>query len=99
MRSVAWIALGLALLVLAGLTWGADSGHVRDQIEQKKIAPGLSFRDVRAVLGDPTTITKTRTYWETREDWVYGEGVDAVSLSFQEGKLERITGGMRSAPK
>ncbi|MBI4572270.1 MAG: hypothetical protein HY713_03165 [candidate division NC10 bacterium] len=99
MRSVSWVALGLALFVLAGLTWGADSGHVREQIERRRIVPGLSFRDVRAALGEPTKITKTRTYWETKEDWVYGEGVDAVSLTFQEGKLQRITDGLRSAPR
>ena len=99
MRTVTWGALGLALFVLAGLTWGADSGHVREQIVQRKVVPGLSFRDVRAALGEPTRITKTRTYWETKEDWVYGEGIDAVSLSFQEGKLQRITDGLRSAPR
>ena len=99
MRFVTRVMLGLALLVLVGLTWGADGGHVRQQIERRGIVPGLSFRDVRAALGEPTKITKTKTYWETREDWVYGAGVDAVSLTFQEGRLQRITDGMRSAPK
>ena len=99
MRSWVWMMLGVVLLVLAGLTWGADSGQIREQIEQKKIVPGLSLRDVRAAIGDPTKITKTKTYWATTEDWVYGEGSDAVSLTFEEGKLTRITDGTHSSPK
>ncbi len=93
MRSIAWVAVSLAMLVLTAVILGADDAQVRSQLQQKKVVPGLSLRDVRIAIGEPTKITRTRTYWETREDWVYGEGQDAVSLTFEAGKLTRITDG------
>ncbi len=86
----------LLLLVLVTLSWPADQVQIREQIQQKKIVLGQSPREVRTVIGEPTKITRTHTYWETTEDWVYGEGQDAISFIFQGGRLRRITEGDRS---
>lgn len=92
--------LVIALLLVPTLItvgWPADHGQIREQIQQKKIVLGQSPRDVRTAIGEPTKITKVQTYWESTEDWVYGEGKDAFSFTFQEGRLTRITEGERSA--
>ena len=83
------------LLVPALLTvgWPDDPGQIREQIRQKKIVLGQSPRDVRTVIGEPTKITKVQTYWKSTENWVYGEGKNAFSFTFQEGRLTRITEG------
>ena len=91
--------LGLMLLLVSALvtiSWPADHGQIREQIQQKKIVLGQSPRDVRTAIGEPTKITKVQTYWESTEDWVYGEGKDAFSFTFQEGRLTRIAQGERS---
>jgi len=94
-----WISIGLAVLLLlfATITFPGDQNQIREQIQQKKIVLGQSPKDVRTLIGEPTKITKTRTYWETTELWVYGEGKDAISLTFREGRLKRISDGERSA--
>jgi hypothetical protein len=85
--------LALGLLAVGAWVWAADTGQVRERIQQQKLVPGLSARDVRTAIGEPTRIRKTQTYWTTVEDWVYGEGKDAVLLTFEEGKLTKISGG------
>jgi hypothetical protein len=35
----------------------------------------------------------SRPYWTTTEDWVYGEGKDAILFTFEEGKLKKISQG------
>ncbi len=99
MRSMAWVAVSLTMVVLTAVILGADDVHVRSQLQQKKVALGVSPRDVRMAIGEPTKITRTRTYWETREDWVYGEGRGAISLTFEAGRLTRIADGGRTDPK
>lgn len=86
------LVLALLLVPLAiTVGWPADQGQIRAQIQQQKIALGQSPRDVRMAIGEPTKITKIRTYWTSTEDWVYGKGKGAISLTFQEGRLTRIT--------
>ncbi|HXZ43859.1 MAG TPA: hypothetical protein VEH53_03455 [archaeon] len=90
--------LGLMLLlipVLVTLSWPADHGQIRELIQEKKIVLGQAPRDVRAVIGEPTKITKVVTYWESSEDWVYGEGKDAFRFTFQDGRLVRVAQGDR----
>lgn len=82
--------------VFVTVSWPADHNQIREQIQQKKIVLGQSPRDVRAAIGEPTKITKVQTYWESTEDWVYGEGKDTFSFTFQEGRLTRISEGERS---
>ena len=91
------ILMLLLLLAPALVTvgWPADHGQILEQIQQKKIVLGQSPRDVRTAIGEPTKITKVQTYWESTEDWVYGEGKDAFSFTFQEGRLTRIARGER----
>src|SRR3972149_8650908 len=91
----------LALAVLAFGVWGgaADTSQVREQIQEKKVVPGQSARDVRTAIGEPTRIVKTQTYWTTIEDWVYGEGKDAILLTFEGGKLKWISDGSISKPR
>ena len=89
---------GFMFLIASALvtaSWPADPGQIGEQIEQKKIVLGQSPRDVRAAIGEPTKITKVQTYWRSTEDWVYGEGKDAFSFTFQEGRLTRIARGER----
>ena len=92
-------AILLLLLAVGALVWGADTGQVRDQIQQKKVMLGHSARDVRTAIGEPTKILRTQTYWTTTEDWIYGEGKDAVFLTFEEGKLKKISDGSQSYPR
>ena len=92
------LVLALLLVALAiTVGWPADQGQIREQIQQQKIVLGQSPRDVRMAIGEPTKITKIRTYWASTEDWVYGEGKEASSFTFQEGRLTRITEGERAA--
>ena len=86
----------LLVPVLITSGWPADHGQIREQIEQKKIVLGQSPRDVRQAIGEPTKITKVQTYWDSTEDWVYGEGMNAFSFTFQEGRLRRVTEGERA---
>ena len=92
-----WISIGLAVLLplFATVTFPGDQNQIREQIQQKRIVLGQSLKDVRTLIGEPTKITKTRTYWETIELWVYGEGKDAISLTFREGRLKWISDGGR----
>jgi hypothetical protein len=90
------MAAMLLVPVLVTLSYPADRAEIREQIQQQKIVLGQSPRDVRMTIGEPTKITKTRTYWQITEDWVYGEGKDAISFTFQEGRLKRIVEGDRS---
>ena len=92
-------AIVLLLLAFGAWVWAADSSQIREQIQQKKVMPGQSARDVRTAIGEPTRILKTQTYWVTIEDWVYGEGKDAILLTFEEGKLKWIKDGLGSKPK
>ena len=96
MRFKLFVMALLFLPMLVTVGWPADHGQIREQIQQKKIVMGQSPRDVRAAIGEPTKITKVQTYWESTEDWVYGEGKDAISFTFQKGRLTRITEGVRS---
>jgi len=93
-----WILIGLTMLLslCATLAMPADQNLIREHIQQKRIVAGQSFKDVRTLIGEPTRITKTQTYWETTELWVYGEGKDAISLTFREGRLKQIAEGNRS---
>jgi hypothetical protein len=91
--------LALAVLAFGAWVWAADSSQVREQIDQKKVVPGQSVRDVRTAIGEPTRIVKTQTYWTTIEDWVYGEGKDAILLTFEGGKLKWISDGSISKPR
>ncbi|MGE5848517.1 MAG: hypothetical protein ACM362_00135 [Candidatus Methylomirabilota bacterium] len=93
-----WMAIGALLLVLGALVWAGETSQVRERIQQK-VALGQSAREVRTTIGEPTKILKTQTYWTTTEDWVYGEGKDAIFLTFEEGKLKRISNGAGSNPK
>jgi hypothetical protein len=96
-------ALALALLTLGALVWASESGQIqgqiRERIQQKKVVPGQSARDVRTLIGEPKRILRTQTYWETFEDWVYGEGEDVILLTFERGRLTRITDSTRSERK
>jgi len=96
MRFKQFVIALLLVPVLVTASLPADHGQIREQIQQKKIVLGQSPRDVRTAIGEPTKITKVQTYWESTEDWVYGEGKDAISFIFQEGRLTRITEGVRS---
>jgi hypothetical protein len=93
-----WTAIGVLLLALGALVWAGETSQVRQQIQQKVI-PGQSAREVRAAVGEPTKILKTQTYWTSTEDWVYGEGKDAIFLTFEEGKLKGISDRSQSVPK
>ncbi len=93
-----WTAIGVLLLALGALVWAGETNQVRVQIQQKVI-PGQSAREVRAAVGEPTKILRTQTYWTSTEDWVYGEGKDAILLTFEEGKLKGISDGSQSFPK
>jgi|GEM_PF-1290844 len=88
-----WTAIGVLLLALGALVWAGETRQVRDQIQRKEVMLGLSARDVRTAIGEPTKILKTQTYWTTTEDWVYGEGKDAIHLTFEEGRLKKISDG------
>jgi hypothetical protein len=99
MRFALWMSVGLILLVLVTMTWPADRGQIREQIQQQRIILGQSPRDVRAAIGEPTKVTKIQTEWDTTEAWVYGEGTQAIAFTFVAGKLARITDGAGSAPK
>ena len=94
-----WTGIGVLLLALGALVWAGDTSQVREQIQQKKVMPGQSARDVRTAIGEPTKILKTQTYWTTTEDWVYGEGKDAILLTFEGGKLKWISDGSISKPR
>lgn len=96
MRFPLWLVPVLLVSLLVALSWPADQVQIREQIRQNKIVLGQSPREVRAAIGEPTKITRTQTDWETTEDWVYGEGKDAISFIFQKGRLRRITEGNRS---
>jgi hypothetical protein len=96
MRLKILMLLLLLAPALVTVSWPADHGQIREQIQQKKIMLGQSPRDVRMAIGEPTKITKVQTYWESTEDWVYGEGKDAFSFTFREGRLRRIAEGERS---
>ena len=96
MRLTMLLTVSVCVLALVTVSWPADDGQIREQIQQKKIVLGQSPRDVRSAIGEPTTITKVQTYWQSTEDWVYGEGQDAFSFTFQEGRLTRITKGAQS---
>ena len=96
-RRIAELALGAALL--GALVWAGDASQVREQLQLKKVVPGQSAREVRTTIGEPTKILKTQTYWTTTEDWVYGDGKYAIFLTFEEGKLKRISNGAGSYPK
>jgi hypothetical protein len=91
--------IALGVLVVGAWVWAADTSQVREQIQGKKVMPGQSARDVRTAIGEPTRIVKTQTYWTTIEDWVYGEGKDAILLTFEEGKLKWISDGSISTPR
>jgi hypothetical protein len=93
-----WTVIGLTVILslCATIAMPADQNHIREQIQQKRIVVGQSFKDVRTLIGEPTRITKTQTYWETTELWMYGEGKDAISLTFREGRLKQIGDGHRS---
>jgi hypothetical protein len=93
-----WTAIGVLLLALGALVWAGEISQVREQIQQKVI-PGQSASEVRSAIGEPTKILKTRTYWTATEDWVYGEGKDAILLTFEGGKLKKISEGLQSVPK
>jgi len=93
------LVIGLGLLAVGAWVWAADTSQVREQIQQKKVMPGQSARDVRTAIGEPTKILKTQTYWTMTEDWVYGEGKDAILLTFEEGKLRKISDGSSFNPK
>ena len=99
MRFATWGAVAVLVTVLVTLTWPADSRQIRDQIQQKKIALGQAPRDIRTVIGEPTKVTRIQTEWDTTEDWVYGEGKEAISFTFVAGRLTRITDGAGAAPK
>jgi hypothetical protein len=94
-----WMGIGVLLLVLGALVWAGETSPVREQIQQQKVVPGQSPREVRTAIGEPTKILKTQTYWTTTEDWVYGEGKDAILLTFEEGKLKKISEGAGSNPR
>jgi hypothetical protein len=94
-----WAMLALGILAVAIVAGAADNEQVREQIHQKRVVLGLSIREVRLAIGEPTKITRTVTYWDTVEDWMYGEGKDAILLTFEGGKLARITERMRTDPK
>ena len=96
MRSKMFVIALLFVPTLVTVGWPADHGQITEQIQQKRIVLGQSPRDVRTAIGEPTRITKVQTYWESTEDWVYGEGKEAFSFTFQEGRLTRITKGARS---
>jgi hypothetical protein len=99
MRFMMWMAMVLVAAVLVAETWPADQSQIRERIQQKQVMPGQLTRDVRLAIGEPTRITRTQTDWETTEDWVYGEGRDAIAFTFVEGRLRRITDGTGSVPK
>jgi hypothetical protein len=93
------LVMALALLAFGVLVWAADPAQVREQIQQRKVVPGQSAREVRTAIGEPTRILKTQRYWTTTEDWVYGDGKEAILLTFEEGKLKGISNGSPSHPK
>ena len=85
--------VALAALAFGAWVWAGDTSQVREQIQGKQVMLGQSARDVRRAIGEPTRIVKTQTYWTTVEDWVYGEGKDAILLTFEGGKLKGISDG------
>jgi hypothetical protein len=97
MRWKVFLAAALLIPALGAVGWPGDQTQIRELIQQKKIVLGQAQRDVRAAIGEPTKITRIQTYWDSTEDWIYGEGKDAVSFTFEEGRLTRITDGERSA--
>ncbi len=93
-----WVIGGLALVFLPmmiAIGWPAERGQIAREIEQKKVVLGQSPRDVRTIIGEPTKITRKSTYWDSTEDWVYGEGAEAMRFTFQQGRLTRISKGER----
>mgnify|MGYP001094047282 CR=1 FL=1 len=90
-----WILVGLTLLpsLCATITLPADQSQIREHVQQKRIVAGQSPKDVRTLIGEPTKIMKTQTYWETTELWVYGEGKEAISLTFRDGRLKQVSEG------
>jgi len=91
--------LALGVVAFGVWVWAADTSQVREQIQGKKVMAGQSARDVRTAIGEPTRIVKTQTYWTTIEDWVYGEGKDAILLTFEGGKLKWISDESISKPR
>ena len=95
MRYTIFAVILFLALTVARVGWPTDPDQIGEQIQQKKIMLGQSPKDLRAAIGEPTKVTKVRTYWQSTEDWVYGEGKDAFSFTFQEGRLTRIARGER----
>jgi hypothetical protein len=95
MRLKMFVILLLLVPILVTATWPADQGQIRERVQEKRIVLGQSPREVRTAIGEPTMITKVQTYWESTENWVYGEGEDAFSFTFQDGRLTRIAHGNR----
>jgi hypothetical protein len=87
----------LGVLVLAIASWPSETRSFAQRIQAKGVEPGQSQTEVRAALGEPTEISRTDTYWKTTEDWIYREGNRTFVLTFEAGKLLRITERLVSA--
>jgi len=96
MRWKMLVAAALLIPAVGAVGWPGDQTQIREQIQQKKIVLGQAPKEVRAAIGEPTKITKVQTYWDSTEDWIYGEGSSAISFTFQGGRLTRITEGERA---
>ncbi len=70
---------------------GMEPAKVRQLIAEKKVAIGMTSKEVKAILGEPTKMGKTtQACWGVIEEWIYGEGKEAVTLRFSNGKLQSI---------
>jgi hypothetical protein len=90
MRYVVLIGL-LGVLALAVASWPSETRTVEQLVRANRVEPGQSSTEVRAALGEPTEISRTDTYWKTTEDWIYRERDRTFVLTFEAGKLLRIT--------
>ncbi|MFN3475931.1 MAG: hypothetical protein ACK4Z6_00025 [Candidatus Methylomirabilales bacterium] len=95
--SIVGLILGLvfawtiAIADLGSAAKGMDPGKVRQLIAEKKVATGMAIKEVKAILGEPTKVgQKTQACWGVIEEWIYGEGKEAVILRFENGKLQGI---------
>ena len=85
------LAWTITIADLGSAAKGMDPGKVRQLITEKKVVTGMTIKEVKAILGEPTKVgQKTQACWGVIEEWIYGEGKEAVTLRFENGKLQRI---------
>ncbi|MBW2984688.1 outer membrane protein assembly factor BamE [Candidatus Woesearchaeota archaeon] len=79
----------LILVLLVGCSERDEEMDVMDINEMyNKIQTGMTFDEVRSLLGEPSSVQKM----ETDEYWYYIKGVNMLQISFIEGKVASRTG-------